>query len=979
MADSFSSDALYAKAYLPAAEACAALSRELCAHCQAGDYTAVRQALLAFSPPARLGTVKKELQTEEVLYFKDQYAVFKKQIAAMREKSFALTEEETLLCATRTADICRTAAAVLERYFTELQSRKRERGMVDFTDLESMAASLLTNPDGSPTDAARTAGEAYDYIFIDEYQDTNRTQDAIFAAVASAGGARFMVGDIKQSIYRFRGAEPEVFASYRRRWPAVHEASADSEGFSIFMRENFRCDRTVVDFVNLVSRHIFSAGTIPFTAEDELAFAKMTPEGYTPAPAEICLLSTEEGDGPQLEAEYTAQRIADMLGRIPRADGVPLSPGDIVILLRSPGADGTVFADALRRRGIPVHNQTAVSLYSEPEIVLMLSILRAIDNPARDIDLAGAMKSPVFAFSLDDLIHIRKRSEEGSLWDAVRTAAEGEDDLALRCRTFSERLTLLRTDARRMSADKLILRLYADTDIARLAEEDPERHTFAVQENLRALYERARTWENSSIGGGLFSFLRSVEETIDAGEETPVSTENTDAVRIISIHQSKGLEFPVCFLARTAKKRNNRDSTAALLFDPTIGAVMRLPDEGGIVLCDTPLRRSVAAAIDDASVEEEMRVLYVAMTRARERLIVTAALRDPEALLEDCAASAEYRSPQSVYGAVGYIRWILDALASARADGQDTECAVTHIVRTEENAFSDEPLPALSAPAASPETEEEWKRRTERYRTLFRERFAFEYPHAHLARIPAKLTVSRLTPSILDEEAEEIRTELHCDPLPAEESERNRAPRFLSGKTEFEASFAGTATHVFMQFCDFARLEKEGVQSEMLRLRTAGFLSGAMAEAVRIEEIEAFRQSELFRRIRRAALVKREFRFNAALPAFAFTKEPELKEKLQRDKTDVIVQGVVDCLILEEDGRAVLIDYKTDRLTPLERKNPALAAEKLCSRHGNQLRYYRLACAEMLGRRVDECLIYSLPLGDAIPVPEEDDGKERHE
>lgn len=973
MAEDFAEDELFARAYLPAARTCAEVAQRITAACDAGDYTAVRETLLAFSPPARLGMVKKELQTEDVLYFKDQYADFKKQISTLLARSFALTEEETLLAAARTADINRTAANILHRYFAELRQRKNERGLVDFGDLESMAASLLTDEHGAPTELAREAGAAYDYIFIDEYQDTNRTQDAIFSALSAGGGARFMVGDIKQSIYRFRGAEPEVFAGYRRLWPSVQEHAAGAPGESIFMRENFRCDKTVVDFVNLVSRHLFASGAIPFTADDELAFAKAVPEGYVPAPAEICLLDSADGDAPTLEAEYTADRIAQMIGRVRRADGVPLAPSDIAILLRSPGADGAAFVQALARKGIPVQNQAAISLYEEPEVVLMLSILRAMDNPARDIDLAGAMKSPVFGFSLDDLIQIRRALPEGSLWAAVRAAAEGEDELAARCRDFAARLTALRADARGMAADKLILRLYEETDIARLAKQDPEREATMVRANLRALYETARQLENSTAGGGLYAFLRSIAEAIEEGESTAAAGEQADAVRLFSIHQSKGLEFPVCFLCRTAKRRNNRDSTAAMLFDPSIGAVMRLPDESGIVLCDTPQRRSAAALIDDASIEEEMRVLYVAMTRARERLIVTAALRDPEKILEQSELSAAHHSAHTVYSASGYIFWILDALAAARHKLADTSCADVRVIhRTVEEAEPHWCEPAATAQSEHPPLDEA---EIERLTALFGERFAYVYPHAHLAEIPAKLTVSRLTPSILDENEERERTEMSRTPHlePDNDPERNRAPRFLSGKTEFEASFSGTATHVFMQFCDFARLRDTSAQTELERLLASGFLTPTMAEAVRLSEIEKFRRSALLTRICRAPIVRREFRFNAALPACDFTKNPSLAEKLRADGTNVIVQGVVDCLIVEEDGHAVLLDYKTDRLTREELGDPALAAQKLLARHASQLQYYRAVCAAMLGRHVDECLIYSLPLGDTIAVPTENE------
>lgn len=976
-AQSFAEDEKFSRAYLPAAAACRDASDALLRAASDGSYSRAREVLAAFSPPARLGTVRAEFQTDEVAFFKDIYAAFKKEMASLRERSFALTEEETALAASRTADVCRTAARVLDAYFEELNGRKRERGIVDFTDLETMTARLFLNADGTPSAAAREAGEAFDYIFIDEYQDTNRMQDAIFTALSAGGGRRFMVGDIKQSIYRFRGAEPEVFASYRRKWqPAAPDAAPDGDGGeSIFMRENFRCDRTVVDFVNTVSRHIFASGSIPFTPDDELAYAKAQPPEYTASPVEVRLLPSRAGEEETVdEAEYVARRISALLGHARRADGTPLAASDIAILLRSPGADAAAFSDALARRGIRVSDRTASSLYEEPEVALMVSILRAVDNPSRDIDLAGAMKSPVFGFTLDDLIRIRRAGPDGSLWDAVRQcagilpAAENSEsvpgELAGRCAAFCARLGTLRTDARGMKTDRLLLRLYAETDAMRLPEASPDRDSCAVSENLLALYETARRFENGGAGGGLYAFLRSIEEAQDEGAADSAQKDDGDAVRILSIHQSKGLEFPVCFLARAAKKRNLRDTTAPVLFEPSVGAVMRLPDEGGLVRCDTPLRRSVAAAIADACAEEEMRVLYVAMTRARERLIVTASLPDPEAALDGCAQAAPYVTAYSLYDADRYIDWILGALAAARLRGEESTADVAVVREAADNGAPAAAVRTDDAPhaAAEPAEIQDWMR-------LFSTRFSFVYPYAHLAGIPAKLTVSRLYPGILDEDGEGERTELSRAPQPVSMPEKNRAPRFLSGKTEFEASFAGTATHVFMQFCDFERLARDGAAEELSRLRSAGFLTEAMADAVRLDEIERFRSSALLLRMRRAVRVRREFRFNAALPACGFTRDEALAEKLRETGTDVIVQGVVDCLFEEADGRVVLVDYKTDRLSAQEIREPALAAKKLCARHADQLRYYRAVCARMLARPVDECLIYSLPLGEALSVP----------
>lgn len=975
MMEEFAEDERFANAYIPAAAICADTARDLLRACEAGSYTAARAVLAAFAPPARLGSVSTALQTEDVLYFKEQYTTFKQQIAALLAKSFALNEADIAAARLRTAETAQSIARVLGIYFDTMHSRKKERGIVDFGDLERLTAALFTDENGQPTDAARQAGAAFDYIFIDEYQDTNHLQDSIFSSLAAGGGGRFMVGDIKQSIYRFRGAEPEVFSSYRRAWPTAEEDPA-ATARSLFMQENFRCDSTVVDFVNLVSRHIFSTGAIPFTKSDELKYAKPAAPDKREYPVEVRLIPAPgRGDGddtPVGEAEYVAKRISQMLGRERREDGTPLAPSDIAILLRSPGTDGAAFAQALEARGIRVQNRTASALYEQPEVLLMLSVLYAIDNPTRDIHLAAAMKSPVFAFTLDDLVRIRRAAYGGSLWDAVLLcgresvpdAGVGED-LSRRCGEFAQRLSNLRRDARGMGADKLILRLYEETDIFTLLEGDDSRDSTAMRANLGALYEEARRFENAG-GGGLYPFLARIAALAETGGAMPQKDADAGAVRIFSIHQSKGLEFPVCFLSRTAKLRNSRDTSARVLFDSAVGVAMKLPDEGGLVQCDTPIRQSIAATMTDAAMEEEMRILYVAMTRARERLIITATLSDPEKVWEQSALAAPYLTDYSVYGASRNITWILHAIAAARRAGEDISSADVQIVT--ERTSEEEKIPETAAAASEEIALDEAA--VASYRTLFTDRFAYTYPHAALRGIPAKLTVSRLYPGILDEieSAESTGVEITRAPTLPQRGERNRAPRFLSGKTEFEASFAGTATHTFMQFCDFDHLAGAGAEAELSRLIAAGFLSPTMADAVRIDEVEMFRQSDLFARMRRASYMRREFRFNASLPAWEFTEDESLAADLRREGADIIVQGVVDCLFIDEDGRAVLVDYKTDRLTDKEIADPALAAEKLIRRHETQLKYYRAVCADMFGRAIDKCVIYSLPLGKDIEM-----------
>ncbi len=949
LTETLSQEASYKDKYLPSLLLDQETATRLREAADTGDYEACRRLVGGYAPLSlKAVRAADKLPVGDVA--KELHAAFKKDMKTLGERSFSLPEDVLLAAARKTAAVSAAAGRVLSAYFAELSAEKRERGLVDFSDLEFLTHRLLYDETGAPSAAALEIGQRYDFIFIDEFQDTNRIQDRIFSAIAQ-NARRFMVGDIKQSIYGFRGAEPEVFAAYRRTWPAL--GRADGPNASHFMQENFRCDKTVVDFVNLVSRYLFSKSALPFTREDELKFAKISPPDYTPRPVEVVLCRNKENKN--AEAEYVAKRVEEFL-----RTGV--SPSEIAILLRAPKKDGAVFETALKARGIPTQVEKKSSLYENPSVLYALSILRAMDNPGRDIDLAAAMRGPVFGFTLSDIIEIRRQAKNGSLWDAVRVTAgllppDAEDvpaptpDLAARTAAFVARLTALRAASRGMEADALLNRVYAETDLIELCCADPDGLGAATA--LRTLYDMARSFACTG-GGGLSAFLTRMESAAEsAGTDTAEGS--VEAVRVISIHHAKGLEFPICFLCNADKSFNRMDTKAPVLFDPLLGAVMRLTDESGLVRCDTPLYESLAATVKDAATDEEMRILYVALTRARERLVVTAAVPDPEAALDALAEPerARFLSPYSVFQKEqSFLAWILSAVSHARFTGEDTSF-VTLSAHTQAAAEALTP-PAQAASSLSPEA-------VASARDTILENLSFVYPHAHLAALPAKLSVSRLYPAVLDGTEDGEMQKM---------TERNAPPSFLSGKTENEAAFAGTATHAFLQFADFPRLREGGVASERDRLLAQGFLSPEMGEALRMDELCAFVNSAVFARMLAAPTLYREFRFNDALPAAAFTEDEALRALLSRDGAYITVQGVMDALFIDTDGRAVLLDYKTDRLTPAELRAPELAAEKLLARHARQLSYYRAVAARMLGRPVDETLLYSLPLGDTVAVPD---------
>ncbi len=977
----FTDDATFAR-YLPLAVHYTDFCDTLAGMAKGGTYDSVREQLGGFTDE-RMPIVSTADQTDESLYFKEMRNAFKTEIKSTLSAYFKLTEAEIAVAMTQTASYLRTAATV-EREFGRLFSdKKRQLGILDYGDLEMLAYRLLVNPDGSPTDAARDVSEQFDYIFIDEYQDTNRVQDKIFEN-AALHAPRFLVGDVKQSIYSFRGAQPEVFNSYRDKWNGT--VSDGGTAASVYMSENFRCSEKIIRFINMVSRRSFPAGDTPFTKKDELVCA--LPD--TPSvPVEIRLIDAAQlktdMDGhtvqskDELEADMVARRITELVKTETRADGSPITYADIAVLLRSAKNFAEVYTDVFRRYGIPVRSQAAGTIFDTPEVMLAVSIILALDNPANSRDLAAAMKSPVFGFTADDLVLLGAfRHDRMSLWSALieySDTAEGlernspEYSLVLRCGEFVTRFAALRERLCDIGCDEACDFILRDMRLIAICDAAPDSGT-SPTENLLQLYDMARTFEHE-CGGGLYGFAERLRTAMSDGVKDSDKRFTGSGVSIMSIHASKGLEFPVCFICRTQSEINLKDTQKNILTSASLGVAMKIPDSTGFVKCDTPLRQAVCELMRRAKSSEEMRLLHVAMTRARERLIITAAVEKPRDCFAKYVRNAEFVTPYFVMQKIHYLDWILMAAADNLSSDAYSLCIDDEV--TDEAAASAEMADIAEKRAIPPDVLDDMRRR-----------IAFEYPFAYLRDVPAKLTVTKLSPVLLDDGADggegsvsltdtgmtDAATLPDTDETGDAPAPAALVPHFISGETEVHsAAEAGSATHVFMQFCDFESLDKS-VTEEAARLVSLGFMTEECARLVRLDEIERFAKSPLYKKIVTARRLWREFRFNIAMPAYRFTSDKSLAEHLEADGVSLTVQGVIDCMIEDADGRVILIDYKTDRLSEYEMTHRAAAEKKLLDRHSLQLGYYREACSAMLGRTLDEVCIYSLALGDTVTVPD---------
>ena len=890
----------------------------------------LRELLFSYTTVS-LKPLKKELQTDECLFYRDQRKSLSDTINEFAQAFFSQSADTVAKTAAQSRHFIENLHRFLCAFEAKYRYEKRIRGILDFNDLERLACGLLTDENGHSTALADEISAQYDEIYIDEYQDVNQLQDTIFSAIGKTTD-RFMVGDIKQSIYGFRGAEPTLFADYRR----------NDRVKKIYLRHNFRCDRPIIDFVNRICGTLFTCAgrTVPYDETDQLVCGKGGDGEHAIELAVIDTGTKKAAERRQEEANYVAERIATLV-----QEGA--KPEEICILLRSATRSATLYEEALSKKGIPCRNRVTKDLFVNPEVLLVLNLLHVIDNPSRDIYLAGALKSPIYNLSLSELALIRRSRKDGSLYDALRQYTE-QNNFA-KGRYFLNKLSEYRLMASE-PVDKLIWHLYRDADILALAtggKQDPS--TLAMRANLLMLYDYARKFEHGGFKG-LHNFIQYIHDVLDSGagfDSAPSASENESAVRIMTIHQSKGLEFPVVFLCDCGSPFNESDKNDQVLIDRHFGATLKLSDETGLATIDTVFRQAEALGIAAKNYDEEIRVLYVALTRAIHRLIVTGAVSKPNQLLTECRLLSAMATPETGYlfhRTSGFLPWLLIAAGDAY-----TPILVPAI----ENQEGTVAIPVQ--PMQDPLNEVQ----IASFKEEFRRRFDFVYPREVASSLPAKLSVSELYPSILDDYEDAAK-------LSDTRKKRMRLPKFRMS-TRDSAANRGTATHQFMQFCDFSRLATGDVEGEIKRLVQKRFLDTHTASLIDRGMLIGFLSSSLYPLLRDASDFRRELRFSVRLPAATFTDEPKTKELLREEW--ILVQGIMDGVFLDKTGRLTILDYKTDHIPKDMKENRDAFKQLLIERHRQQLSYYRAACEAMMCQTVDRILLYSFALGECIEVP----------
>ena len=815
----------------------------------------------------------------------------------------------------------------LEEAFAQ---RKRRQGVVDFSDQEHMVLTLLEDED---TGLAAALSDRYAEVLVDEYQDVNACQDALFRLLSDGGRKLFMVGDVKQSIYRFRLADPSIFLEKYRGWPAVTDALAPGEPGKILLRENFRSRPEILSAANHVFSNLMSPELGELTYDDDAALRPGLPaEGEGP---KVCFtmldLAGDEEDRPDRiarEAAYVADSIRSLIdggAAVTGPDGVRRRAGygDIAILLRSHKGAAERYRTALEARSIPSVSQQGGGFFRSLEITVLLSLLAVIDNPRQDVALISAIRSPLYGFTADDLADIRRYDRDADFYTALTlSAAERADSAA-----FLAELEEYRNLAPDLSVEALLGRICEKRDLYALLSAMPDGET--RRENVRALTDYARTFEQDGYRG-LFRFLNWMQRLEQRGEEPRTGcVERRDAVQIITIHHAKGLEYPIVFLAGTNRRFNKSDLRSPVLVHPRLGVGGKVVDAVRGARYPSLAWRAIAAVIDSETLSEEMRVLYVAMTRAKERLYISGAWPDAAKALSKLREGLDSPLPPELLlsdGSPG--TWLARA---AQLPGSPLDFRV---VPSDRPAAESASAPAAETAGAAKAAETPRPAR-------------WTYPMAWASALPSKLTASGLEGTDSpDADAVELSPGTKRRATP-------RRPR-LTPETTLTAAEKGTAVHTALQFIDFARCgSPEGIRAELARMEARGHLTAAQAAAVDPELIRNFFRSNVGRRVLKAEKIWRELRFSLLFGAEEFFDVPPGEQ--------IMVQGVVDCCFLA-DGALTIVDYKTDHVTP-----DTLAART--AEYAPQLRVYAGALERLLSLPVREGVLFFLRSGREARIP----------
>lgn len=973
---------------------------------EAEDYEAMYQAFVLMRAWGRLAPQKTETDAEErkkeqVKRYREGW---KKTIGDIKDNFFFQNPEEMKA----DMQMCRPVLEMLVELVKEFQKsfadKKAEKNLIDFRDMEQFALKILTRKEEGqlvPSEVAKEYQDLFEEVMIDEYQDSNLIQEAILTSVSRISRGEynlFMVGDVKQSIYRFRLSRPELFMEKFDTY-----STADGEQRRIDLHKNFRSRAEVLETANAIFRQIMTRKLGKITYDDNAAL--YVGASYPEMPGnetEILVIDTDVDEDEEsgrsvsagketvreLEARAVAERIHGLMESQKVWDGKlgefrPVRYSDIVILTRSLAGWTDVFTQVLNREGIPAFAGSKEGYFSTLEIGWMMDYLRVLDNFRQDLPLSAVLKSPFGECTNEDLALVREAYPERTFSEAVlRAAGMCEEELSEEAGAATipaqlreklggifAQLESFRARVPYTAIHDLLWEILQETGYGNYVAAMPGGEQRLA--NLEMLLTRAKAFESTSYKG-LFHFVRYIEQLrkydVDYGE-AGIYDEQTNAVRIMSIHKSKGLEFPVVIVAGMGKRFNTQDIRNSVVIHPELGLGIDAVDVERRTKCPTILKKVIQTETGLENLGEELRVLYVAMTRAKEKMILTGsvsgAVKKLEACGSECRESGEVicagkqgtkpgaMAFTGLTGARTYFDWILPAVCKLSADEPVrmeviglSRLAQEETVREAADVLEKEVFLGGICEPGNPMAEED-----QAFAERLQEQFSYSYPYEGEEQLKLKYTVSELKKrASMPDDAEDIGAL-----LVEEEDVIPLIPKFLQEEEELSGASRGSAYHKLLELLDFAQeYDKEKLQKAIEEFQAEGFLSGEMAECIRISDILHFLESNAGRRMHRAAL---EGRLHKEQP-FVFGVDAGEIYKDSDSEELVLIQGIIDVYFEEEDGLVVL-DYKTDKVHD---------GSELVEKYQEQLHLYGRALEQMTQKKVTGKIIYSFALAEEIEL-----------
>ena len=876
--------------------------------------------------------------------------------------------------------------------------KKQEKNILDFNDLEHFALKILVDEKTrQPTGTAIELQKKYEEIMIDEYQDSNYVQEAILKSVSKESEETyniFMVGDVKQSIYRFRMARPELFMEKYNTY-----SQEDSSRQRIDLHKNFRSRREVIQTVNDMFKRIMKEdiGNITYDAQAALYPGAQYPEisgdtEYDGFHTRFLVIDSDTGElkTPELEARAVGQEIKKMMEMQMVTDKEsgelrPVRYSDIVILLRSLTGWSDYFVKTLSEMGIPVRAATGTGYFSAIEVQTSLNLLSILDNPRQDIPMAAVLSSPIVGLSGEDLAVIRTSYPRETFYQAVmnylemdmgeenRGAESGETNIRIgeegkkKLHNFFTLFLKYRKKVCYTPIHELLFQILEETGYLAYVYALPGGEV--KRANLEMLIEKAIAYEKTSYRG-LFHFIRYMEQLrkYDVDFAIAESGEAEDIVRIMSIHKSKGLEFPVVFVSGLGKRYNSQDIREKVVLHPRLGIGMDVADVKRRIRTPGLTRQFLARKITLENVGEELRVLYVALTRAKEKLILTGVMKNAEEKVNGIEAVTEedgFLTFLSRLNTNSFLQLLLLARSLSPEEYPLTIIKQAELESAEEQEAVEEELTRMQLLAKLQESDSVWEQKLQ-------ERMSYVYPYEDEISMKTKLTVSELKHRAMerfDIEQEDAWADRNNEWAvwngTSEEINRDNTENLQEETEQYVPAFMreiqeentgakrGTALHRVLECYDFTR-SADTLRKQLKEMIEENKIGEDISKLVFLPSLEKFLRTDLVKRMQNAAKQGKLWREKP------FVMGKAAKDVLEESSSEemILIQGIVDVFFEEPDG-IVLLDYKTDRVK---------TKKELSDRYIMQLKLYQEAIEKAVGKKVKERILYSFCLGESIFV-----------